>query len=353
MRVILHLRRVSWTLRGENRGNMKNTILPLQLFVQASLEDVRPLILYHGRRCPDGFGAALAAWLFYGDKAEYRGLDHGEIQTAADLGEDLQGRAVYVVDFAFEPVLMAEIESKVSKLVVLDHHKSAAEKLTGYQCQCGVVHFDMNKSGAKLAWEFFHPEKPVPGLIKYIEDRDIWKWEFAESAPFLAALDMEVRSFERWAEIAAFTPEQEAAFMARGGAMDEKFKSLCEDIASGAQVLTFNGFQGLMVNCPGVFHSQVGDLLSRQSGSFALMWHANPKGTKVGLRSRSEFNCIPLAESFGGGGHAQACGFRMDNDRLLDLLKGELKADREAAYDLVPAPLLEFDEEGKWVKPKK
>lgn len=332
---------------------MKNTILPLQLLVQPSLEDVRPLILYHGRRCSDGFGAALAAWLFYGDKAEYRGLDHGEIQTAADLGEELQGRAVYVVDFAFEPVLMAEIESKVSKLVVLDHHKSAAEKLSGYKCNCGVVHFDMNKSGAKLAWEFFHPEKPVPGLIKYIEDRDIWKWEFVESAPFLAALDMEVRTFERWAEIAAFTPEQETAFMARGGAMDEKFQSLCEDIAGGAQVLTFNGFQGLMVNSPGVFHSQVGDLLSRQSGSFALMWHAGTKGVKVGLRSRSEFNCIPLAESFGGGGHAQACGFKMDNARLLELLTGELKADPAASYDFVAAPLLTFDEEGKWIKPKK
>ena len=331
----------------------KRTLLPLQLLVQPSLDDVRPLILYHGRRCPDGFGAALAAWLFFGEKAEFRGLDHGEIETVDDLG-DLQGRAVYVVDFAFGPELMAAIEARVSKLVVLDHHKSAAEKLTGYQCNCGVVHFDMNKSGARLAWEFFHPEKPVPGLIRFIEDRDIWKWEFAESAPFLAALDMEERSFERWAEIANFTPEQEAAFMARGGAMDEKFQKLCQEIADAAQPVVLNGVQGLMVNSPGVFHSQVGDLLSRWSGTFALMWHANPKGVKVGLRSRSEFNCIPLAESFGGGGHAQACGFKMDNVRLLDLLAGDLKADPAGSYPWVAAPGLEFDAEtGKLLRPNK
>ena len=48
---------------GDNRTHMKNTILPLQLLVRPSLQDdVRPLILYHGRRCPDGYGAALAAW---------------------------------------------------------------------------------------------------------------------------------------------------------------------------------------------------------------------------------------------------------------------------------------------------
>ena len=330
---------------------MKSSIFPPSFLVRPSVDDPRPLILYHGRNCSDGFGAALAAWLFYGPEVEMRGLDHGEIQSIDDLGE-VRGRTVYMLDFAFGPELTAALDERAAKLVVLDHHKSAAEKLTGFQCRCGgVVHFDMNHSGARLAWEFFHPEKPVPALIRYIEDRDIWKWEFAESAAFLAALDMEpVRSFERWAEIAAFTPEQEAVYMARGGAMDEKYQKLCADMADGAQVLVFNGKQGLMVNCPGMFHSQVGDLLARQSGSFALMWHANHKGTKVGLRSRSEFNCIPLAESFGGGGHAQACGFKMPNERLVELLQGELKSDPEGQYEFVAAPSLQFDEEGKWIR---
>ena len=349
--VVLLLRRRARNGQGsDNCGNMKHTILPLQLLVQPSLDDVRPLILYHGRRCSDGFGAALAAWLFYGDKAEYRGLDHGEIQCAADLGEDLQARAVYVVDFAFEPALMAEIEALVSKLVVLDHHKSAAEKLQGFQCRCGQVHFDMQHSGARLAWEFFHPDKPVPGLIRYIEDRDIWKWEFAESAAFLSALEMEPHDLQRWAEIAAFTPEQEAAFMARGGAMDEKIQKLCADIAKSAHPLVFNGVQGLMANCPGLFHSQVGDILARETGTFALMWSANEHGAKLGLRSRSGFDCIPLAESLGGGGHAQACGCKLGHERLVELLSGHFRADPQADYPEVLSPALQRDEQGKLVR---
>ena len=68
-------------------------LLPdLRLPVAADLQDPHPLVIYHGRRCPDGFGAALAAWLFFGDKAEYRGVDHGDVQTIADLPE-LAGRA--------------------------------------------------------------------------------------------------------------------------------------------------------------------------------------------------------------------------------------------------------------------
>ena len=303
----------------------KSTILPLQLLVAPDKNDPSPLILYHGRGCPDGFGAALAAWLYYGDSAEYKGLDHGDVQTLDDL-PPVAGRTVYILDFSFSADILHAIDERAAKLVMLDHHKSAAEKLTGFACRCGVVHFDMSKSGARLAWEFFHPDAPVPPLLQYVEDRDIWKWEFAESAGFLSALDMETQSFARWHEIATFTPEQLTQFMARGAAMDEKYRKLAADIAEGAQPLVFNGIAGLMVNAPGMFHSLVGDILSAQSGTFALMWSAGDKGVKAGLRSQRNFDCIPLAESMGGGGHAQACGFKMKVERLPQLLTGVLNA---------------------------
>ena len=188
------------------------TLLPLQLFVFPEHSDPKPLVLYHGKGCPDGFAAALAAWLFYEGKAEFRGLDHGDIKQVSDL-PPLDGRAVYVLDFSFSPEIMQGIEQSAAKLILLDHHKSAAEKLTGFACRCGVVHFDMNKSGSRLAWEFFQPKRPLPDLIRFIEDRDIWVWRYPESAGFLAALDMEPVVFERWAEIASFTPEQLEQFL--------------------------------------------------------------------------------------------------------------------------------------------
>lgn len=298
------------------------TILPLQLLMAPDPSDPRPLVLYHGRNCPDGFAAALAARLYFGDKAEYLGLDHGDTKTVDDL-PDVQGRAVYILDFSFAIEILQAIDARAAKLVMLDHHKSAAEKLTGFACRCGVVHFDMAKSGARLAWEFFHPQAPVPDLVRYIEDRDIWTWQYPESAGYLAALDMEPFDFGRWAGIAAFTPAQTSSFMARGQAMDEKFAKLAADIADGAEPVVFNGRTGLMVNAPGVFHSLVGDLLSKKSGTFALMWTAGKGGVvKMGLRSQRGYDCIPLAESMGGGGHAQACGFKISADRLPQLLAG-------------------------------
>lgn len=302
------------------------TLLPLSLLVAPRHDDPAPLVLYHGRGCPDGFAAALAAWRFYGGQVELRGLDHGEIKSLADL-PPLAGRAVYILDFSFPADLLRAIDAAAERLVLLDHHKSAADALAGFACRCGVVHFDMAKSGARLAWEFFLPNEPVPDLVRYVEDRDLWNWQFPESAAYLAALDMEPQDLARWNEIAAFTPAQSAQFMARGQAMDEKFAKLAADIAEGAEPVLFNGEAGLMVNAPGVFHSLVGDLLSRRSGTFALMWSAGKGGVvKVGLRSQRGYDCIPLAESMGGGGHAQACGFKTSAARLPELLAGRLDA---------------------------
>jgi len=300
--------------------------MPFNLFVKPDCNDPNPLVIYHGRNCPDGFAAALAAWLFFDGKAEFLALDHGDVKTVDDLPA-LAGRAVYILDFSFAEHILRGIEDRCAKLVLLDHHLSAAEKLTGFKCRCGVVHFDMKKSGARLAWEFFHPQQSVPDLVRFVEDRDIWVWQYPQSAGFLAALDMEPFEFVRWQAIANFDATELAAYIERGRAMDEKFTKLAQAMVDAAQPIVFNGIAGLMANVPSAFHSLVGDLLCKKSGSFALLWTVDKPGVvKCGLRSRSGFNCIALAESMGGGGHAQACGFKMPYARLPELLSGTFTA---------------------------
>ena len=90
---------------------LKKTTSPLGLPIQPSKEDPRPLVVYHGRNCPDGFAAALAAWLFYEGQAEFLGLDHGDIKTVADLPA-LDGRAVYILDFSFSKSILRNIEQR-------------------------------------------------------------------------------------------------------------------------------------------------------------------------------------------------------------------------------------------------
>lgn len=309
----------------------QHTLLPPALLYAPQADEADPLVLYHGKGCPDGFAAALAAWRFFGGRGHYLGLDHGQVRSLADL-PPLEGRPVYILDFSFAPALLQAIDERCAKLVLLDHHKSAADALQGFRCRCGALHFDMEKSGARLAWEFFQPDLPVPPLVQYVEDRDLWNWKLEHSAAFLAALDMEDFDLPRWNTLAEMDEVALLEYMARGAAMDDKFNKLAADIAKGAQDLVFNGHRGLMVNAPGVFHSLVGEMLSQRSGSFALMWTVGQGGVvKCGLRSQKPFDCIPLATSMGGGGHEQACGFKMQAAQLPALLSGVFHAPQENA----------------------
>ena len=302
-------------------------IFPLGRLLRPKPNDPQPLIIYHGRSCPDGFAAALAAWRFYQGQAEFLALEHGQVTALHEL-PDLLGRAVYILDFSFGRGLLRAVEASAAQLVLLDHHKSAADGLQGFDCRCGLVYFDLKKSGARLAWDFFLPDTPLPDLVRHVEDRDLWTWQYPQSAAFLAALDMEAFDFRRWHEIANFGAAELASYVARGQAMADKFNKLAADLTDSARPVVLNGISGLMVNVPGVFHSQIGNALSLKSGTFALMWSVDRQGeVKVGLRSQRGFDCIPLAASFGGGGHAQACGMRLPLQRLPELLAGALQAD--------------------------
>jgi oligoribonuclease NrnB/cAMP/cGMP phosphodiesterase (DHH superfamily) len=75
---------------------------------------------------------------------------------------------VYILDFSYDEETLRNLYKKV-EVVVLDHHKTAEKDLK----DLSFAKFDMNKSGAMMAWEYFHPEKEVPLMIRYIQDRDL------------------------------------------------------------------------------------------------------------------------------------------------------------------------------------
>ena len=64
----------------------------------------------------------------------------------------------FVVDFCFERNDMQWL-SDVGKLIWIDHHKSAIEKLKGFYA---LGKREVGKAGCELTWEFFFPEEPMP-----------------------------------------------------------------------------------------------------------------------------------------------------------------------------------------------
>ena len=135
------------------------------------------LIVYH-RSCPDGFCAAFIAHKRY-PEAKLLARDHGLEPPYAEV----KGKDVLVVDFSWRTREQnIEMASCTRSFRILDHHKTAQETLQGLD----FVTFDMNRSGAGLAWDYLFGKDsinalmdyqglPRPWWVNYVEDRDLWR----------------------------------------------------------------------------------------------------------------------------------------------------------------------------------
>lgn len=289
------------------------------------------VVIYHGPTCPDGFGAAFSAWLVLGNTGNYLPANYGD-EPPSD--ECLRGKDVYIVDFSYPPEVIEHMASIAKSVTVLDHHATARDKLQCFCCEGVKLTLDMQKSGARLAWEFFHPGQPVPKLIAHVEDRDLWRWAYADSQAYLRSLDVVGFDFVAWKNILDMEqPERQQdldRFIEGGRAMQAQYDFICQELAAKAFDIRVLGERGLAVNAPGLFASEVGNLLATQCGTFGLVFsiESPPKPgksafLKLSLRSNG-FDVRTLAEKLGGGGHPQAAACRLPLSDLPALLAGTL-----------------------------
>lgn len=265
----------------------------------------RPLVIYHGPGCPDGFTAAWVAWLYFRGEADFHPAQYGQEPP------DVAGRDVYVLDFSYKRSAMLGMAGRAAKVVVLDHHKAARRELEGLSGGNLLVVFDMQKAGCRLAWEHFFPGRPVPWIVSYVEDRDIWKFYLLHSREVSAAISSYPFDFQTWQNLVTLGHD---ALIPDGAAIlrykDQEVIRIClnarEVVVGGHRVLAAN-------TC--LHFSEVADRLA-EGRPFGACWFIRPDGKRQwSLRSREGgIDVSEIARQYGGGGHECAAGFEEDPD---------------------------------------
>ena len=258
------------------------------------------IVIYHGN-CLDGFTAAWAAWRKFGDEdTEY---------VAASYGDDppfVAGRDVVIVDFSYprELMLLMAASGMAKSILVLDHHKTAQAALEGLP----FATFDMNRSGAGLAWDTFHGASTRPWLVNYVEDRDLWNWRLDDSKAinaFICAHKM--GSFGEWSRLSV-GPISSA--IEGGMAVSSFIERYVSEMAAQARTVHFEGHDVPIVNAPYINISELVGKLS-ESAPFAMGWfHRGDGQYAYSLRSRGDgVDVSEIAKKYGGGGHRGSAGF--------------------------------------------
>jgi hypothetical protein len=278
-------------------------------------------VFYHGSNCPDGFAAAFVAQLRLGAGASYEPQEHGAAPPTLGAGE-----TAVVLDFCFKADVTARLLAEsAGRFLVLDHHASAEKELAATPAAHKV--FVMGQSGATLAWDFFHGPAPAPLWLRYVEDKDIWRWALRDSEAFTAGFSMLPQTFEAYGALHAGGDAAVAALIAKGASVLEYRKGVIASHVKRATRVTMKaapaGLAAASVNCT-TLASEVGNAVCTTLGvDFAAVWsydHAK-REFYVSLRSvdgdRADVSAI--AKGFGGGGHKCAAGFSYKGASIEDL----------------------------------
>jgi uncharacterized protein len=256
------------------------------------------MVIYHAN-CRDGFTAAWVAWRLYKDgHTEYLPAQYG------DAPPDVTDREVLIVDFSYPRDTLRRMAEAATSIRVLDHHKTAQADLEGVP----FATFDMNRSGAGIAWDVLHASEARPWLVDYVEDRDLWRFALPDSKEvnaWIAACRSD--TFEQWDELEALGVRKAAE---RGIAVNAFIDRYVHDTAATARLVVFEGHTIPIVNAAYVCISELVGKLA-ETAPFALGWQQRADGLyQYSLRSRGDaVDVSEIAKRYGGGGHRNAAGF--------------------------------------------
>ena len=276
------------------------------------------LCIYHAN-CSDGFGAAWAAWKRFGDGVQYIPAQYGEPPP------DVVGKHVVILDFSYKRPVLLEMAAAAKTILILDHHKTAQEDLSGF-CEPAPFEqwkdrglnlvadagppiaalFDMERSGAGITWDFFHPGMPRPRLIDHVEDRDLWRFKIPGTREFVACLFSHPYDFKTWDRLAHDDPD---ALIAEGAAIERQTRKHVETMLPGKRAMTIGGYSVPVVNAPGWLASDIAGALAADA-TFAACYFDIADKRVFSLRSRGDFDVSDIAKQYGGGGHKNAAGFQ-------------------------------------------
>jgi len=268
---------------------------------------MKKLCIYHGN-CADGFGAAMVVRAAFGQGEVF--FHEGVYQEPPP---SVDGLDVILVDFSYKRDVLLEMAEKANSILILDHHKSAREELVDLPDNV-TAFFDMERSGVMMAWDYYFPDDEPPELFKYIQDRDLWKKELEYNREIMAAVFSMPYSFSAWDELL----KMDLGDLVREGAAIERkqSKDIQSLIETSASRMLIAGYDVPALNAPYFLASDAGHILGAGEPFAACYWDT-PKYRQFSLRSADDgLDVCEIAKRFGGGGHENAAGFRVEHERL-------------------------------------
>lgn len=297
--------------------------------------------IYHAN-CWDGFCSAWLGHLVWPD-AEFIPANYGW------KAPDVTGCDVVIADFSYPRDVLIDMKAKANSIIVLDHHKTSQEDLVGLD----FCTFDMERSGARLVWDYLWEqglinmrmfvENPLPGgyphgyvhwMVKYIEDRDLWRKSLQCCNEVNAAIRSYPLDFKVWDAMARRDMHE---LIMEGVAILRQQRQVIDHHLQHLQWIEIDGLKGKGCACSTahIWSEIMEVMMATENIPFAIVWCDTINGDRLySIRSLENGPDVStIARKFGGGGHARAAGFKVKYSTTLtgDFVPLHSKIEKQAA----------------------
>lgn len=266
----------------------------------------RILCFFHAN-CTDGAAAAAVIRRKY-PQAKCYPMNHGDPIRAR-----VKGKKLFIVDFSFDEATLRRFKEEAQEVHWYDHHVTAlpTRDLLGW----GTL--DLEESGASLTWKQEFAKEPMPRIIEYVRDKDLYHFKL----PHSREISMYLRGVEDitnplapcWKELLELKDEKKWQEMIDQGArmLDFQKQTLRKGLKNAFEI-NFHGHKTLVVNWS-LEASDMGEYIYKDLGyEVAIMFFFTGKTFNFSLRS-NKVDVSKIALKYGGGGHPGAAGFRRDS----------------------------------------
>lgn len=269
-----------------------------------TIEYAKPILVCYHESCMDGFTAATIARRKFKDDADYMSVQYGK-EYDLDLFKD---KDVYILDFSFPLDKCNAINNAAKSLLIIDHHKTAQEALSG----CDYAIFDMTKSGALLTWEYFFPHEPTTLMVEYISAYDLWNHHTPDIKYLHKGLNNHPFDFDIYSPLVEDGSYSNILpYIEEGKIIEEFTAQQVSRMMKHAAECNINGEIGLIANASSIFISDLGHEMAKQCGTYGAVFTITKDfELLVSLRSVGEYDVSSLAKQFGGGGHKNSSAFK-------------------------------------------
>ena len=275
---------------------------------------MQEIVFYHNDL--DGFASAWVYWKYSGVKdAEYRQISH------TDTIEEIYDTKLKFLDFCPKPVVIDRLLDAGNELLIIDHHKTSESYIHLYMDNPSVtIHHDTYYSGCVLTWIIlnhcggYDVDGDIPKGLIYIQDRDLWKFNYEETKAFCVFVDSIPREFDEWNEFMINGIFMQQA-ISSGKAILEYQQKLVKVMAKGAFVSEGAwrpafGYKVAIANVSTLSSEVCHQVLENHPEVDFVATYSFYRNRKTWqLRSKGDFDVSEIAKKNGGGGHKNAAGF--------------------------------------------